>query len=82
LNNITLISKNKAIPDSNTNDKELRVAIEHRIFFNDHYKQEYDRNKIIFTKNNKRKKGLLQDVSLDTEFDKSIIYEAFDLVYL
>jgi hypothetical protein len=36
------------------------LAVEHKIFFNDFFRQEFDqRNKIILAKHDKRKKGLL-----------------------
>ena len=57
------------------------LAVEHKIFFNEHYKNEYERNRVIITKNDKRKKGLLMDKEMSTEFEKAIVYEAFDTIY-
>lgn len=58
------------------------LAVEHKLFFNEHYKIEYDKsNKMILGKHDKRKKGLVQEKSMSTDFDKSIIYEAFEEVY-
>jgi hypothetical protein len=60
---------------------EITLAVEHKIFFNEAYRNEYERNKLIMAKNDKRKQGLKQDRSLNTEFEKSIVYEAFDIIY-
>lgn len=60
---------------------EITLAIEHKIYFNEIYRNEYERNKLIIAKNDKRKKGLLHDRSMNTDFDKSIVYEAFDILY-
>lgn len=60
---------------------EITLAVEHKIFFNEAYRNEYERNKLIIAKNDKRKKGLLHDRALNTDFDKSIVYEAFDILY-
>jgi hypothetical protein len=57
------------------------LAVEHKIFFNEHYKNEYERNRVIITKNDKRKKKLLMDKEMSTEFEKAIVYEAFDTIY-
>lgn len=52
------------------------------MFFNDYYKIEYDKsNRVIIGKHDKRKKGLVQEKSIITDFDKSIIYEEFEIVY-
>jgi hypothetical protein len=55
--------------------------VEHKIFFNEAYRNEYERNKLILAKNDKRKKGLLQEKGVGTDFEKAIVYEAFDIVY-
>lgn len=61
---------------------DITLAVEHKIFFNEAYKQEYERNKVIIAKLDKRKKGLhVQDKQLSTEFEQSIVYEAYDTVY-
>lgn len=38
---------------------EITLAVEHKIFFNEAYRNEYERNKLIIAKNDKRKKGML-----------------------
>lgn len=60
---------------------EITLAVEHKIFFNEAYRNEYERNKLIIAKNDKRKKGMLQDKSLATEYEKSIVYEAQDAIF-
>jgi hypothetical protein len=50
------------------------------MFFNDDHRQVYDRkSKSIMAKYDKRR--LLRDVALVTEFEKSVLYEAFVVVY-
>lgn len=61
---------------------EITLAVEHKIFFNETLRNEYERNKLIIAKNDKRKKGMLQDKGLATDFDKAIVYEAYDQVYM
>eukprot|EP00347_Sterkiella_histriomuscorum_P009856 403339614 len=61
---------------------QATLAVEHKLFFNEYYKIEYDKpNRVILGKHDKKKKGLVQEKSVSTEFDKSIIYEAFEVVY-
>ena len=49
---------------------DITLAVEHKIFFNEAYKQEYERNKVIIAKLDKRKQGLhVQDKELSTEFE-------------
>jgi len=57
------------------------LAVEHRIYFNEYYRQKYERNKVIIAKNDKRKKGLLFDKEMSTEFEKSVVYEAYDSIF-
>lgn len=61
--------------------QEVSLALEHKIFFNEYYRNEYERNKLIIAKNDKRKKGLLQDKGQSTDFERAIVYEAYDTVY-
>lgn len=60
---------------------ESSLAVEHKIFFNEAYRNEYERNKLIMVKNDKRKKGLLSDKKIDTDFEKSIVYESYENIY-
>ena len=61
---------------------DITLAVEHKIFFNEAYKQEYERNKVIIAKLDKRKKPLhVQDKLLETEFERAIVYEAHDQVF-
>lgn len=58
------------------------MAVEHKLFFNEYYRTEYDKNnKAILAKHDKKKKGLVQEKSISTDYDKSIVYEAFEPVY-
>jgi len=58
------------------------LIVEHKIFFNQQYRAVYDKkNKNIMAKYDKKRQGLLKDVALDTDFEKSVIYEAYDEVY-
>ena len=58
------------------------LAVEHRLFFNDTFKLDYDKNnRVILGKHDKKKKGLVQEKSMSTDFEKSMIYEAFETVY-
>lgn len=55
-----MITRKKGDIKSGKEHSELIIAVEHKIFFNDHYKNDFDqRNKIILAKHDKRKKGLL-----------------------
>lgn len=81
LNNLTMIKRDKC-------DKRGRIVhedvliVEHRVFFNEQYRAVYDKkNKNIMAKYDKKRQGLVTDVSLATDFDKSVIYEAFSHVY-
>lgn len=59
------------------------LVVEHRCFFNELFHQKWDsRNKLIVARHDKRKQGLLNDCETTTDFDKSIIYEAFFDVYV
>ncbi len=70
-----------ARPDNNK-QMEMSLAVEHKIFFNEQNRNEFERNKLIIAKADKRKKGgLLHDKALSTDFEKAIVYEAFDLIY-
>ena len=60
---------------------DYSLAVEYKLFFNEYYRNEYERNKMIIAKYDERKKGLIQDKGIGTDFDKSILYEAFDTVY-
>ena len=58
------------------------LIVEHRIFFKDQYRAVYDKkSKNIMAKYDKKRQGLVRDVELATEFDKSVLYEAFEPVY-
>lgn len=61
---------------------DITLAVEHKIFFNEAYKQEYERNKVIIAKLDKRKKPMyVQDKLLETDFERAIVYEAHDQVF-
>ncbi len=47
---------------------ESSLAVEHRIFFGEYYRSLYERNKMIFPKNERRRKGAHQDVATETEY--------------
>ena len=89
-NSLTLIKReikvNKAKKiDMNEFDELLNddvLAVEHRLFFNELYRQNWDqRNKMIKAKHDKHLQGLLTDVQTETDFEKAIVYEAFTQVY-
>ena len=62
--------------------REDVLIVEHKIFFNEQYRAGYDKkNKTIRAKYDKKRQGLVKDVSLSTDFDKSVIYEAFNEVF-
>ena len=53
-----------------------------KVFFNEYYWAVYDKkNKHIMAKYDKQRQGLVQDVALSTDYEKSVIYEAFTHVY-
>ena len=59
------------------------LVVEHRCFFNEMTHKKWDsRNKLILARHDKRKQGLLADCETITDFDKSIMYEAFFDVYV
>ena len=57
--------------------------VEHRCFFNEITQQKWDaKNKLILARHDKKKQGLMADAETITEFEKSIMYEAFFDVYV
>lgn len=58
------------------------LIVEHRIFFKEQYRAVYDKkSKNIMAKYDKKRQGLVRDIELATEFEKSVLYEAFVPVY-
>ncbi|CDW86114.1 UNKNOWN [Stylonychia lemnae] len=58
------------------------LAVEHKLFFKEQYRAVFDQsNKSILSKHDKRKKGLVQEKQVGTDFEKMIIYEAFESIY-
>ena len=58
------------------------LIVEHKVFFNEQYRAVYDKkNKNIMAKYDKKRQGLVKDVCLTTDYEKSVIYEAFSPVY-
>ena len=58
------------------------LIVEHKIFFNEQYRAVYDKkNKNIMAKYDKKRQGLVKDVCLTTDYEKSVIYEAFSHVF-
>ena len=59
------------------------LVVEHRCFFTELQHKKWDsRNKLIIARHDKRKQGLLTDMETITDFDKSIMYEAFFDVFV
>lgn len=84
LNNLTLIQREKLGETDKLGNPILQdyLIVEHRIFFNEQYRAVYDKkNKNIMAKYDKKRQGLVQDVALNTDFEKSVIHEAFHHVY-
>lgn len=58
------------------------LAVEHRLFFNELCRSNWDqKNKMLKAKHDKHLQGLIKDCSVSTDFDKAIVYEAFNEVY-
>jgi hypothetical protein len=58
------------------------LIVEHKIFFNEVYRAIYDRkSKNIMAKYDKKRQGLVKDISVSTDYKKSVIYEAYEQVY-
>lgn len=58
------------------------LAVEHRCFFNELYRQNWDsKNKRIKLRLDKKKQGLVTDSQTETDFDQATLYEAFIDVY-
>mgnify|MGYP003342571108 CR=1 FL=1 len=55
--------------------------MEHRIFFNEYYRSIYERNKKFNPNTDKKKKGLIVDQKLSTDFEMAIVYEAYDVIF-
>ena len=56
------------------------LIVENRMFFNDDHRQTFNRkSNSVMDKYHKRR--LVKDVALVTEFEKSVLYEAFVVVY-
>jgi hypothetical protein len=77
LNNLSIIKREKVNKLGKTTYEDVLI-VEHKIFFNEQYRSNYDKkNKMIFGKYDKKRQGLVKDVCVLTDFDKSVIYEAF-----
>ena len=64
-------------------EKKKVLVVEHRCFFNDILPKKWDsKNKLIIARHDKRKQGLINDFGTITDFEKSIMYEAFFDVYV
>jgi hypothetical protein len=61
--------------------QDSSLAVEHRIFFNEYYRSVYERNKKFNFNAEKKKKGLVVDQKISTDFEKAIVYEAYDVVF-
>ena len=72
--NPTVVNPSLRVQDSS-------LAVEHRIFFNDYYRSIYERNKKFNPNADKKKKGLVFDKKISTEFEKAIVYEAYDVIF-
>jgi hypothetical protein len=58
------------------------LIIEHKIFFKEEYRAIYDKkSKNIRAKYDKKRQDLCRDVSLATDYQTAVIYEAFTEVY-
>ena len=57
------------------------LAVEHRCFFNQKYRKTWDVNKKVKDRHNILKQGLCKQIGTETDFEKSIIYEAYDEVF-
>ena len=58
------------------------LIVEHKIFFKEEYRAIYDKkNKNIRAKYDKKRQDLHRDVSLATDYETAVIYEAFSEVY-
>lgn len=60
---------------------ESSLAVEHRIFFGEYYRNIYEKNKMIFPKNDRRRRGQHQDQGTVTEYEKAIVYEAYEVIF-
>ena len=58
------------------------LIVEHKIFFKEEYRAIYDKkNKNIRAKYDKKRQDLHRDVSLSTDYETAVIYEAFSEVF-
>ena len=58
------------------------LITEHKIFFSENYRSVYDKkNKNIMAKYDKHRQGLVRNVKIETDYQTSVIYEAFITVY-
>ena len=55
--------------------------MEHRIFFNEYYRSIYERNRKFNPIAEKKKKGLVFDKKISTDFEKAIVYEAYEVIF-
>jgi hypothetical protein len=58
------------------------LAVEHRLFFNELCRSNWDqKNKMLKAKHDKHLQGLVEEKSISTDFDRAIVYEAFNKVF-
>ena len=83
LNNLSMIKRERE--DRKNKNKiviEDVLIVEHKIFFKEEYRAIYDKkNKNIRAKYDKKRQDLHRDVSLATDYETAVIYEAFSEVY-
>jgi hypothetical protein len=74
-NNSALTTKNETV------DGKI-LAVEHRCFFNELYRQNWDaRNKLIKARHDKIKQGLVAESGIMTDLTQSQLYEGFTNVF-
>ena len=83
LNNLSMIKRERE--DRKNKNKvviEDVLIVEHKIFFKEEYRAIYDKkNKNIRAKYDKKRQDLHRDVSLSTDYETAVIYEAFSEVF-
>ena len=83
LNNLSMIKRER---EDRKNKSKIVVEdvliVEHKIFFKEEYRAIYDKkNKNIRAKYDKKRQDLHRDVSLATDYETAVIYEAFSEVF-
>jgi len=58
------------------------LVVEYRCFFNEAQRTDWDpKKKKILIRHDRRLQGIVKDAGTVTDFDKSLCYEAFSVVY-